>query len=250
MKLKEKIITRISFLLHPSKRKLINISKKLNSMIGLEIGGPSSFFSIRSYLPIYLFAKRIDGLNFNNSTVWEGNIREGQNYSYYGNKKGYQFITEASDLNKIKTHTYDFVASCHCLEHVANPIKVLKEWNRVIKTRGYLILVLPDKNFTFDEARPFTTFEHLEKDFLQGIAENDTTHFNEVISLHNIKKDKGVQTYEQLVDRTINNLRNRCVHHHVFNFELITQMLAYSGFSIVFQQWVFPFHLVTIAEKI
>ena len=110
--------------------------------------------------------------------------------------------------------------------------------------------MLPDKNHTFDENRPITTFEHLVKDFENGTGESDTTHFAEVINLHNIEKDGGIETQQELIERTNNNYINRCVHHHVFNFDLIKQMLQYSGFSIQFQQWVAPFHLVTIAQKI
>ena len=249
MTIKEKLTTGISYLLHPQKRNLIETSKRFKSKTGIEIGGPSSFFSIRSYLPIYLYAKQIDGVNFSNDTVWEGKISEGRNFKYYDNKRGYQYISEASDLSKIESNKYDFILSSHCLEHTANPLEALKEWRRVLKNEGDLVLVLPDKNYTFDEFRPVTSFEHLRKDFEEGTNETDNTHFAEVISLHNIEKDDGVETKEQLIDRTNNNYINRCVHHHIFDFDLIKDMLQFAGFSVQLQQWVAPFHLVTIAKK-
>lgn len=249
MTIKDKIITGISYLLHPRKRNLIKIAGQFKSQVGLEIGGPSAFFSIRSYLPIYLFAKRIDGVNFSNSTVWEGNISEGQNFVYYPGKKGYQYISEATDLSKIPSNIYDFILSCHCLEHTANPLKALNEWNRVLKKDGVIVLVLPDKNFTFDELRPVTGFEHLREDFESNVDEHDETHFAEVIKLHKIEKDNGVNTKEQLIERTNNNYSDRCVHHHVFDFTLIKRMLEYANFSVEKQQWVAPFHLVSIAKK-
>ncbi len=250
MTLKENIITGLSYLRQPKKRKLIRFSRQFKSLTGLEIGGPSSFFSLRSYLPIYLFAKNIDGVNFSTNTMWEGKIAEGKTFSYYNNHKGYQYISEAGDLSKIENEVYDFIASCHCLEHVANPIKALKEWNRVLKPGGLFVLVLPDKNYTFDEARPITTFRHLQEDFENQIDETDSTHFNEVINLHNIEKDNGTQTRDQLIERTNNNSIIRGIHHHVFNFELIAEMLAYTKFSVILQEWVSPFHLVTLAKKI
>ena len=249
MTLKDKIVTGISYLLHPQKRKLIKLAVIFKSKLGLEIGGPSAFFSIRSYLPVYLFAERIDGVNFSNSTVWEGSIAEGENFEYYPGKKGYQYISEATDLSKIPDGKYDFILSCHSLEHTSNPIKALKEWNRVLKKDGKFALVLPDKNFTFDEFRPVTKFEHLEADFEKNMDEQDETHFAEVISLHSFKKDTGILTKEQLIERTNNNYSNRCVHHHVFDFTLIKQMLEYSGFEVEMQRWVAPFHLVSIAKK-
>lgn len=249
MTIKEKIVTSISYLLHSEKRELINFAGKLKSKVGLEIGGPSHSFSIRSYFPVYLFAKRIDGVNFSNSTIWEGNIAEGNNFSYYDTKIGYQYIREATDLAGIESNSYDFLLSCHSLEHTANPIKALKEWNRVLKPNGDLILVLPDKNFTFDELRPITTIEHLKKDYESQIGEDDATHFDEVINLHKMNKDNGVETKQELIDRTLNNYINRCVHHHVFDFTLIKQMLEFTGFSVKIQQWIAPFHLLTIANK-
>jgi SAM-dependent methyltransferase len=37
----------------------------------------------------------------------------------------------------------DFVFSSHCLEHVTDPIKTVKEWFRPLKIGGYLILTVP-----------------------------------------------------------------------------------------------------------
>ncbi len=249
MTIKEKIVTAVSYLRHLKKRKLIQIASRFRGKIGLEIGGPSPSFSIRSYFPVYLFAKRIDGANFSNSTVWEGSIAEGENYFYYSDKKGFQYIAEATNLVKIESNQYDFILSCHSLEHTANPLKALKEWNRVLKSNGYLILVLPDKKFTFDAYRPVTTFEHLKEDFQKNIDETDDTHFEEVIRLHNIEKDAGVKTKHELIERTNNNYENRCLHHHVFDFELIKTMLSYAGFSVKYEEWIVPFNLVTVAKK-
>ena len=36
---------------------------------GLEIGGPSSIFFNKNYLPVYKYAKKIDGCNFSNKTI-------------------------------------------------------------------------------------------------------------------------------------------------------------------------------------
>jgi len=249
MTFKEKIITSISYLRQPQKRKLIKIASQFNGKIGVEIGGPSPSFSIRSYFPVYLFAKRIDGVNFSTTTIWEGTISEGENFSYYKNKKGFQYIAEATNLSKIGNSKYDFVLSCHSLEHTANTLKALKEWNRILRNNGYLILVLPNKKFTFDEYRPVTTFEHLREDLINNTDETDNTHFEEVIRLHSMKKDEGVKTKLELIERTNNNYENRCVHHHVFDFELIKTMLLYTGFSIELQKLVAPFNMVTVAKK-
>ena len=77
MKLIDKVITIVSYLRQPEKRSLINIAKTFKGLKGIEIGGPSSIFSLRGALPVYLFAEKVDGVNFSNKTIWEGKIKEG-----------------------------------------------------------------------------------------------------------------------------------------------------------------------------
>lgn len=250
MKFSQYIITLISYATRPEKRKLINISRSLKGKVGLEIGGPSAFFNLKSYFPVYVFAKRIDGVNFSAETVWEGKIKEGMSYDYANKRKGFQYISEASELGDIKNDNYDFLLSCHSLEHVANPIKTLKRWYDVLKKDGKIILVLPDKDFTFDHNRPYTKFDHLLQDFNSGIDEHDTTHFEEIFRLHDITKDAMINSNEELKTRMEDNFSNRCVHHHVYTLELVKELLNYCGFNVTYQQKAKPFHLVTVAEKI
>jgi ubiquinone/menaquinone biosynthesis C-methylase UbiE len=249
MSLFEKIVTYISYLKQPAKRRMIQLAETFEGHVGIEVGGPSPFFSFKSAFPIYLYAKKIDGVNFSNNTLWEGKIDEGIFYTYYKNKKGFQFIGEAAELKAVKDASYDFVLSCHSLEHVANPIKALYEWSRVMKSKGRLVLVLPDKEFTFDNKRPVTTLAHLIEDYKNNTTEEDSTHFEEVISLHDFKHDAFVQSKEDLIKRTKLNIENRAVHHHVFDLKLINELLVYCGFEIIHQQTYQPFHLVSVAQK-
>ena len=248
MQLKKYLRLFASYIVKKDKRRFLGFCLKLINKTGLEIGGPSGIFKPQGFFPVYFFAKRVDVVNFSSETIWEGSIAEGLNYQYYKNKKGYQYIDEASELNKIKKASYDFVLSSHSLEHVANPIKAILEWKRVLKQRGILILVLPNKESTFDHKRNFTTFEHLLQDYENEVHEDDSTHFEEVIELHDISKDQGVKDLEEFKKRTSLNYNNRCIHHHVFSFSLIRRLLEYSGFSIIDQRVAYDFHLVTIAR--
>lgn len=249
MDLQDIFTTFASYLVKKPKRNTIKVCLELIGKTGVEIGGPSSFFGARSHFPAYLFAKSIDGVNFSTQTVWEGSLQAGENYRYYKNHLGYQFIDEASELHSVPSGRYDFLLSCHSLEHIANPVKALFEWARVLKHKGLLCLVLPDKRYTFDNNRPYTDFDHLLSDFHSNVDEGDTAHFEEVLALHNMERDKGVSTMEELKTRTLNNLHNRCVHHHVFSLELVTQLLNYCGFRVTIQKEIDHWHLFTIAEK-
>jgi len=110
---------------------------------GIEIGGPSSVF--KHTLPLYKKIDSLDGVNFSGTTLWEGNIKEGQTFNYYKKKMGRQYISDGTDLSKISDSIYDFALSSNCLEHIANPLKALKEWGRILKDDGFLILILPKK---------------------------------------------------------------------------------------------------------
>ncbi len=249
MNLIDKAITLASYLRQPEKRRLIKIAKTFKGLKGIEIGGPSNIFSIKGAMPVYLFAEKVDGVNFSNKTIWEGKIKEGVNYNYYKNLFGFQYIAEGSDLSLLKDNQFDFLLSSHSLEHIANPIKALNHWRRVLKESGRLVLILPDSSVTFDRKRPITKLEHLIEDYNNNVEEDDDTHFNEVIDLHDMDLDKALGSREILKERTIQNLSYRAVHHHVFNFELIKDLLSYTGFTVEFQQNFYPFHLITLAIK-
>ena len=77
MTLFEKLITLISYIKQPAKRKMISLAATFNDQVGLEVGGPIALFNFKSAFPIYLHAKMIDGVNFSNHTLWEGEIAQG-----------------------------------------------------------------------------------------------------------------------------------------------------------------------------
>lgn len=249
MSIKDNLITLGSYVRRPLKRKLIKYSWQLKNKNGLEIGGPSSFFFPQGYFPVYSFANRIDGVNFSNETIWEGSIKEGESFRYY-NKTGYQYIREATDLHGIESNKYDFLLSCHNLEHVANPFKAVKEWKRVLKPGGLLVLVLPNKEYTFDINRSYTPIEHLVMDYEQNVDEKDTTHFEEIVSSWEPGVYKAFSSREELEKQLKDNHTTRFVHHHVFNFETIRAKLEYFDFKILHEQEVTLQNLTVIAQRV
>ncbi|WP_394801023.1 methyltransferase domain-containing protein [Niabella ginsengisoli] len=192
----------------------------------------------------------MDGVNFNTSTVWEGNIEAGENYQYLqGYPKGTQLIAEAADLEGIANNSYDFLLSCHSLEHVANPIKALKRWHEILKPGGSVYIIVPNKEVTFDKNRPYTTFEHLVADYKNNIDERDNTHVDEVLKLHSIADDEGVKDYEELEERMKNIFVNRCIHHHVFSLEVMKQALEYCNFKVMLQKTIHSLNLFSVGVK-
>ena len=64
-------------------------------------------------------------------------------------------IIECDGVDKIadgaalpyEDESFDYVFSSHTLEHISGTEHVLKEWLRVVKEGGYVIIVMPDKRF-------------------------------------------------------------------------------------------------------
>ena len=53
---------------------------------------------------------------------------------------------DAQYMNTVEDETYDFVHSSHCLEHMRDPHEALKNWIRICKSSGYIIITIPDED--------------------------------------------------------------------------------------------------------
>lgn len=218
---------------------------------GLEIGGPSSIFNRKGLIPIYATAALVDNCTFSHQTVWEGALTEGSNYHFDSRKvPGTQYIVEASNLDRIASASYDFVLSSHVLEHVANPLQALAEWIRVLKEEGLLVLVVPHKDGTFDHLRPVTPLAHLIQDFELQTEEGDMTHLDEILRLHDLTRDPDAGDLDTFKKRSLKNLENRCLHQHVFDTRLATEVINHMGLKVLSVELFKPFHIVVVAQKL
>lgn len=86
-------------------------------------------------------------------------------------------IASAEDLGPINDESLDFVIANHLLEHLEQPIRALKEFQRVLKPGGVLYMALPDRRLTFDRRREPTTNEHLFEEHRNGAEANRRAHY-------------------------------------------------------------------------
>lgn len=208
-------------------------TEKVSGMSGIEIGGPSLIF--KTTLPVYKEIRHLDGVNFSSSTIWEGSLVAGNTFRYFKNRTGKQFISDGTNLGDIKDQSYDFVLSSNCLEHIANPLKALVEWKRVLKSGGSLILILPNKLTNFDHKRETTSFSHLLEDYENNTSEYDLTHLDEILMLHDLSMDPAAGDFENFKKRSLDNFNNRTLHHHVFDLDLMLQMAAFLDMTVAHQ---------------
>lgn len=216
---------------------------------GLEIGGPS--FVFESALPVYRDIKSLDNCVFAEVTHWEGERRAGQTFQFdSGSRTGNNYITEGATLDGIGDEQYDFVLSSHCLEHIANPLKGLENWKRVLTAGGFLLLVLPDKHRTFDYRRPITPLAHLVDDYDCNTGENDMSHVEEFVTLWNYRKYPIARSVDEHRQRYKDNYRQRLLHHHVFDLKSAVAMVNHARFRILSSERLLPNHLIILAQKL
>jgi SAM-dependent methyltransferase len=206
----------------------------VENKVGLEIGGPSQVFGRMGLFPVYEAAERVDNCNFADATIWEGSVTAGRTFRFNSRRApGEQFIAEATRLEPIESGAYDFVLSSHAIEHCANPLRALGEWMRVLRPGGLLALVAPHRDGTFDHRRPLTTLAHLIDDFDRSVGEDDTTHLDEILRLHDLSLDPGGGDAATFEARALRNADNRCLHHHVFDTALAREMVERAGFLVL-----------------
>lgn len=215
---------------------------------GLEIGGPSEVFRRRQPLDLYRYVGELDNCDFSQSTVW---AEQQDVYTFDPDKDpGKSIFCNGSELVSVEDSTYDFVLSSHNLEHFANPVKALKEWQRVIRPLGTLILVLPNYRRTFDHRREPTSVDHMLEDFERNVGEDDLTHLSEILEKHDLSMDPEAGSMEQFRQRSLDNFSNRCLHHHVFDKKNSRELLQRTGFSVRNIYLASPCHICIVAASI
>jgi SAM-dependent methyltransferase len=215
---------------------------------GLEIGGPSSFFNRGRLFPLYPLV-RLDNCIFSTNIIWGGQTNDEHYFYDRDQPSGNQYICDATDMKIVPSGKYDFVIASHVLEHIANPIKALRECMRVVKENGIVILVIPQKERTFDHKRPVTTLEHLIQDDKNNTPENDLTHLPEILELHDLKRDSVSKDRTYFEKKCKENAIHRYMHQHVFDKQLAVDLVSYMGLQVLSVEIKRPYHIFLIAQK-
>lgn len=195
---------------------------------GVEFGGPS-----RTGKTIYDHSKSMDNVIFSPNTVWSSHT---DTYNYYPGKTGKVFINDATDISLVSNGAYDFLFASHCLEHIANPLKALYEWLRIIKTNGHIILILPEKSCCFDHKRTVTSFGTLLTQYERNVGEDDLSTLPEILRNHDLSMDLPAGNFEQFRKRSFDNFNNRCLHHYVYSPELLGEICNYLKCDFVYSE--------------
>ena len=121
----------------------------LDGLVGLEIGASA-------HNPFGLDTKNVDIADeFNRSTYKKREL-------HISGEVAPIDIVAPGDKLPVADASVDFVVSSHVLEHFADPIAALLEWYRVVRPGGYVYMIVPHVERTFDRGKPRTTLASLQ----------------------------------------------------------------------------------------
>jgi hypothetical protein len=86
-------------------------------------------------------------------------------------------------------------------------------------------------------------------DYENCVGEDDQTHLDEILARHDLLKDPSAGTWETFRQRSLDNLKFRSLHHHVFHPENTRDLLATVGLRVETLETALPFHIAVLASK-
>jgi len=193
---------------------------------GVEIGGPSAIGKT-----VYDNSANVDNVIFSKNTIWSQHTDE---YHFSPGKIGKVIINDAVDINKVGKNVYDYCFSSHCLEHIANPLKAVKEWLRIVKSEGYLIIIVPEKSECFDHRRNVTPFKTLLNQYFRNVKEDDLSTLPEILTNHDLSMDLAAGDFESFTKRSLSNFTNRCLHHYVYSPALLHEICDWAKCEFIY----------------
>jgi SAM-dependent methyltransferase len=143
---------------------------------------------------------------------------------------------DADGLTLFSDNSQDFVIASHVLEHLAAPIWAISEFIRVVRPDGYIVLVLPDRRFTFDSNRDPTSLEHVKREYVDAVREVDDLHIREFLA----KTGGGMNP--SAAELALH--RERSIHAHCWTEsefdELLNELIVNCGFSFAVEETYGP----------
>lgn len=127
-------------------------------------------------------------------------------------------IDEGTELSTIQNDAYDYLIAAHVLEHVEDPISALKNWLRVVKPGGHLLIAVPDKRYCGEDRRPLTTVEHFIRDHEKGAQVSAEEHYRDFGA--NLKGFSGEELEAYVAQR------EPMIHFHTFTLSSLLKLLV------------------------
>lgn len=162
---------------------------------GLEIGGGSN------YDVIYKNVNKLDNIDFIKKE--DKLFNNGDNYK-----------CDATDMKSLPSNKYDFVFASNILQYIANPLKALYEWKRVLKQGGFIILKF---DITNDK---ISSFSKIEDNFNNEVKEDDLSSLPIIMN-----ENKNIN--EKFIRDSLSNYHSRKLKHFNYDIDLLNDITDY-----------------------
>lgn len=133
----------------------------------------------------------------------------------YPGSQAPDILSDSEHFPAVDDGAFDFIVANHVLEHVTDPIRALKEWHRILRDGGLLMMAVPDKRFTFDHRRRRTPLTHLVSDHCSARSAHELNkcHLIEWAE-HVAGLTPGTKEFERWVSAQL--AQGYSVHNHVW----------------------------------
>lgn len=119
-----------------------------------------------------------------------------------------------SDLSELRPHGFDFIIANDVIEHLPNPLKLLRDMYDAIRPGALMFLSAPDRDYTFDARRALTTNRHLWREYKRGSTEPSRAHIREYVR----STTPHVLSFKRWQRKSIyEDHRRRSIHVHVWD---------------------------------
>jgi SAM-dependent methyltransferase len=149
-------------------------------------------------------------------------------------------------LGPVPSTSEDFIVCSHVLEHLANPLRAIDDFHRVLRPGGTLLILLPDRRRTFDKDRPPTELGHVVEHFEAGDVEVDDEHIIEFLANTGPFPEHLQEAVADPRRRAsvLEPHRDRSIHVHCWTMEEFVPVIEYS-IEALHNRWVFVDGLLT-----
>lgn len=169
---------------HDLLEKTIPKGMKFNNVIEVGAGSGHHYSHVKHEHSMYVMTDSSDEMLLVARKKYEPMIESGN------------LVIEKQDATKLNVpdNFFDRLIATHVLEHIPNPVAVLREWNRVVKKGGLISIVLPcDPGMLWRLGRHFGPRRNAERlglpyDYVQA-ADHVNSIFNLVIFIRHHFED-------------------------------------------------------------
>jgi hypothetical protein len=147
-------------------------------------------------------------------------------------KRDFDADLDTDGLAVLSDQAMDVVIASHVIEHLANPVAALLEFDRVLRPGGRLVLIVPDRHHTFDSGRVPTPMSHVMAEYRDGVTVVSDAHIREfctaIFAGPNTHPDevRAWHDPDRLTDELFSLHRRRTIHVHVWDPQEFATLLT------------------------